>query len=120
MAETNLSGPLLVAQGNQRTKTQYAADAALGDKDFPTDWVELDGTSANVQLSEFTPTAGKTYVFNCIDSTNTTTLTASSGVTLDGTNDVVTFTAADQILVLFAISATTMLIVANPSSLVFS
>jgi len=120
MAETNLSGPLAVTLGVRREASNYVADKALGDKDFPTDLIELDGTDATVALSEFTPTPGKLYVFVCLDSSEVTTLTASSGVTLDGTNDVVTFVAANDILVLFAVSATKLLIVANPQTLTFS
>ena len=120
MAETHVSGPFIATAGVAKEGTVYTADQALGDVDFPTDWVALDGTSANVQLTEFTPTPGKTYVFTCLDSTNVTTLTASAGVTLNGTNPTVTFTAANDILVLFALNATTCLVVANPQGLVFS
>ena len=120
MAETHLSGPIAPVAGVRLPGTVYTADTALGDVDFPTMWVDLDGTSANVQITEFTPTAGKMYVFTCSDSTNTTDLTASSGVTLDGTNATVTFTAANDVLVLFAVSATTLVVVANPLGLTFS
>ncbi|MBW1845547.1 MAG: hypothetical protein JRI94_00075 [Deltaproteobacteria bacterium] len=131
MGDTHLSGPLLVeagiegarlfaTEGVKKVATVYAANVALGDVDFPTDYIELDGTLAAVGITEFTPTPGKTYVFVCSNSTEATTLTASSGVTLDGTNDVVTFVAANDILVLFAVSATKCLVVANPQTLTFS
>ena len=138
MGETNLSGPLVIGagieaggdiegggslvapEGVERVATTYAADVDLGDVDFPTDVILIDGTNNTVAISNFTPTPGKLYIFVCVDSSEVTTLTASSGVTLDGTNDVVTFVAANDILVLYAVSATTCLIVANPQTLTFS
>ena len=109
-----------VTQGLKRVATTYAADVDLGDVDFPTDVIFIDGTSATVAISNFTPTPGKLYIFVCLDSSEVTTLTASSGVTLDGTNDVVTFVAANDILVLYAVSATKLLVVVNPQTLTFS
>ena len=132
MGETNLSGPLVIeagieaggtlkaTEGRERVAKTYAVDTDLGDVDFPTDVILIDGAVATVAISNFTPTPGKLYIFVCLDSSEVTTLTASSGVTLDGTNDVVTFVGTNDVLVLYAVSATMCLVVANPQTLSFS
>ena len=95
-----------------RVATNYAADAALGDADFPTSFIELDG-GGTCDITEFTPTKGKTYVIVCTDSTVDPTITTSAGVTFDGTNNTASFPDAGDALVLFAISATQLIVVEN-------
>lgn len=103
----NLSGDVTKGQAT------LSADEDLDDGDFSGTMVDLNGSSATVAVTNFTPTPGKTYVISCSDATNAVTLTASTGVTLDGTNNKATFDAADECLVIVCINATTCLIVEN-------
>jgi len=48
------------------------------------------------------------------------TVTVPSGVTWDGTNDVATFDAAGELLLLVSSSATRWHVIANPSTITFS
>ena len=101
--------------------TTYSADTDLSDTDVPTTLIDLNGASASCDISNFTPTPGKTYVFSCSSVvTANPTLTASSGITLDGTNDVATFDAANECIIIVCINATTCLVVSNVGSVVFS
>ncbi|NIT58722.1 MAG: hypothetical protein GWN00_21615 [Aliifodinibius sp.] len=118
----DVTGDVTGDQTGERTdvKTTYAVDTNLSDGDFPTQFVELDGGTANVQITNWTPTVGKTYVIWCSDSTNTTTVTMSSGGTWEGTNDLATFDAANDALIVYAISTTRVLIIENLGSVGFS
>jgi len=109
-------------QGDQtRVQTQIAADTDLDDSDFDTTLIELSGASASCNVSKFTPTVGKTYIISCSSVvTANPTLVASSGITLDGTNDTATFDAADECLIITCINATTCLIVENIGSVAMS
>ena len=101
--------------------TTYSADADLSDTDLPTTLIDLNGASASCDITNFTPTPGKVYVISCSSVvTADPTLTASTGVTLDGTNDVATFDAADDCIVIVCINATTCLLVENIGAVVFS
>jgi len=82
--------------------------------------IDLDGTSANVQLTNLVAAAGQMLVITCSDSTNTTTVKTKSGTTFDGTNNTATFDAAGETLVLFGISATQFVIVENIGSVTLS
>jgi outer membrane lipoprotein SlyB len=104
-----------------RVTSTKSVDEDMGDADtFATTLIDLDGTSASVALTKFTPTIGKTYVIFCSDASNAVTLTTSSGVTLDGTNDLATFDAADECIVITCINATTCLVVENIGGVVLS
>lgn len=108
----------LYTKGQIKAVTNYALSTDLDDKDVPTSFVELDGGAAACVITKFTPTKGKMYVITCTDVTTADpTFQASSGVTLDGTNDLATFDAVGETLVIFAISATTCIVVANPQSI---
>ena len=119
----NVTGNVTGDLSGDETKqlATYSADTALGDGDFPTTLIDLNGSTASTDITAFTPTPGKTYIISCSSvSTADPTLTASAGVTLDGTNDVATFNAADDCIVLVCINATTCLISANIGAVVFS
>lgn len=83
-------------------------------------FLELDGTGANVQLTDFRAYKGNYVVISCSDSSNTTTVTTKAGTTLDGTNTVATFDAAGETLVLFAISDTQYVIIENIGAVALS
>jgi hypothetical protein len=100
--------------------TTYEADADLDDGDFPTSHIHLNGTSANVGISNWVPTPGKFYVITCDDATGTVTVTLKLLATFDGTNDIATFDAAGESLILYAISATRLLVVENIGSVALS
>jgi hypothetical protein len=118
----NVTGDLTGDQTGERTdvKTSYAADTDLNDADFPTQFIELDGNAANAQITKWTPTPGRLYVIHCKDSTNTTTVQMSTGGTWDGTDDLATFDAAGDALIVYAISTARVLIVENLGSVAFS
>ena len=86
MGETNLSGPVVVEEGleakslavsedieadgslvatkgMERVATTYAADVDLDDGDLPTDVILINGATATVNITKFTPTPGKFYIF---------------------------------------------------------
>ena len=118
----NVTGNLIGDQLGERTdvKTSYVADTDLNDADFPTQFIELDGNGANVQITKWTPTPGRMYVIHCKDSTNTTTVQMSTGGTWEGTNDLATFDAVGDALIVYAISASRVLIVENLGTVGFS
>jgi hypothetical protein len=101
--------------------TTYSADTDLDDTDLPTTMIDLNGSTASTDVIKFTPEPGKIYVISCSDvGTADPSITASSGITLDGTNDKATFDAADECLIIFCINATTCLIVENIGGVVLS
>jgi hypothetical protein len=108
--------------GNEvKQLTTYSADTDLDDTDLPTTMIDLNGSTASTDVTKFTPEPGKTYVISCSDvGTADPSITASSGITLDGTNDKATFDAADECLIIFCINATTCLIVENIGGVVLS
>jgi hypothetical protein len=88
----------------------------LGETDFDTDTILLDGTLA-CTVVDWTPTPGVTYVIECIDSTSDPVITLTSGITINSTgNDKMTFPDADDSIVLRCISATRMVILSNNGS----
>ncbi len=93
------------------TKT---ADEDIDGKKYS--FIELDGSSASVQLTNLNAVKGQWLVITCSDSSNTTTVACKSGTTLDGTNTTATFDAAGETLVLFGISDTQFVIVENIGS----
>ena len=107
--------------GNEvKQLTTYTSDQDLGDTDLPTTMIDVDG-AASCDIINFTPVPGKTYVISCSGvAVANPTLVASSGITLDGTNDTATFDAADECLIIFCINATTCLIVENIGGVVMS
>ena len=128
MGETNLSGPFVSDNGFigdmigdlTLVPTVKVADEALGDVDFPTALITLDGTASCV-ISGWTPTVGKVYIITCVNSvSNSPTLALSSGITWEGTNDLATFDAVGETVTVVCVSATRLMIVANPNSVAFN
>jgi len=94
--------------------TTFTADADIDGGKYS--FIELDGSSANVQLTKLNAYKGQKLVITCSDSTNTTTVKTVSGTTFDGTNNTATFDAAGETLVLYAISDTQFVIIENIGS----
>lgn len=93
------------------------------DEDIDGDYesfIELDGSSASVDLTNLVAKKGQRLVITCSDSTNSTTVTTKSGTTFDGTNNTATFDAAGETLVLYGISDTQFVIVENIGSVALS
>jgi hypothetical protein len=105
---------------NVKTLATLSADIDLDDGDFSASMIDLNGSSATVAVTKFTPVPGTMYVISCSDASNAVTLTASSGITLNGTNAIATWDAADECIFIFCINATTCLVVENVGSVAFS
>lgn len=89
---------------------------ALGDTDFESDVIFLDGSVA-CTITEWTPTVGRTYILECTDSTADPSVTLTSGITINPAgNDKMTFPDAGDIMVLKCVSATRMVILNNYGS----
>ena len=85
----------------------------LGETDFLSDTILLDGSTACV-ITDWTPTVGVTYVLECVDSTADPVVTLTSGITINSTgNDKMTFPDADDSIVLKMVTATRMVILSN-------
>lgn len=96
----------------------FSADADIDGEKYS--FIELDGSSANVQLTNLNAFKGQRLIITCSDSSNTTTVATVSGTTLDGTNTTATFDAAGDTLVLYAISDTQFIIVENIGAVALS
>ena len=82
--------------------------------------VTLNSTTPKIEATIAAPTAGELLVITQLDAGtagHTVTLTAG---TFDGTNDVATFNAAGETLVLVGVSATRYMVVENIGSVAFS
>jgi hypothetical protein len=114
--DETLSGNTTIGASNlfKLAVTTKEADEDIDGQTMP--FIEIDGTSANVQLTNLEANKGQLMVITCSDSSNTTTVTCKSGTTFDGTNDIATFDAAGETLVLFAISDTQFVIIENIGS----
>jgi hypothetical protein len=111
----NVTGDLAFGAADALT-----ADEDMSDTDFASSFVTLDGT-ASCAITNWTPTVGKLYVFRCITSVaNSPTIALSSGGTWDGTNDLATFDAIGEFLVVMCVAALTLEVIANPDSIAFS
>jgi hypothetical protein len=85
----------------------------LGETDFDSDVIFLDGTAA-CTITDWTPTPGVTYIFQCIESTNDPVLNLTSGITLNaGGDDVMTFGDAEDTVTMKCITATRLVIINN-------
>jgi len=82
-------------------------------------FVELDGSSNAVAATLAAPTKGQWLVITCTDATNDCTVTLTAG-DFDGTNNIATFNAAEETLVLFGLSATRFVVVENIGSVALS
>jgi len=92
----------------------------LGETDFDSDVIFLDGSAALV-VTDWTPTVGRTYYFECTDSTSDPVINLTSGITLDtAANDIMTFEDADDSIVLKCITATRLIIISNTNGVTLS
>jgi len=107
-------GAIKTSGMNQDTVNTFTADTDVDGNKYS--FIELDGSSASVNLTNLNAYKGQKLVITCSDSSNATTVTTVSGTTLDGTNDKATFDAAGETLVLYAISATQFVVVENIGS----
>lgn len=80
----------------------------------------IDGSSADVILTDMSLYAYTMFVITCSDSSNTTSVQLSSGSTFDGTNSKATFDAAGETLICYAISSTQAVIISNVGSVSMS
>ncbi len=96
---------------------QYTTLAPAADMDHVIH--NLDAASNDVGVTEFTPAAGKLALVACENADNAVTVTTGAGATFDGTNNTATF-GANKALLLYGISATRWLILANVGSVALS
>lgn len=82
-------------------------------------YVELDGSDNAVAATLAAPRKGQWLVVTCTDASNNCVLTLTAG-DFDGTNEIATFDAAEETLVLFGVSATRFVIVQNIGSVTLS
>lgn len=97
--------------------TELTASGAIAST---TSYVELNSTTPLIAATIAAPSAGRLLVITQTDAGtagHTVTLTAG---TYDGTNNVATFNAAGETLVLFGVSATRFVIVENIGSVALS
>ena len=93
---------------------------ASGAIDSDAHFVTLNSTTPLIAATITAPAAGRRLVITQIDAgTAGHTVTLAAG-TFDGTNDVATFNAAGETLVLYGVSATRFVIVENIGSVAFS
>lgn len=95
----------------------YTGLAPAADMDYVLH--DLDANANAVGVTDFTPTPGKLALISCSDATNAVTVQAGAGVTFDGANDLATF-GANKALLLYGVSATRWLILANVGAVTFS
>lgn len=113
-SDSTVSGALTVT-GNLEVKglkVTQAAYTAAGAIDVTKGFAYINGTGG-LAMTIAAPVAGQWLVITSNAQTNTVTLTAG---TYDGTNEIATFNAAGETLVLFGISATRWVIVENIGS----
>lgn len=97
--------------------TEYIASGAINPQDS---FVQLNSSGAVIEMTLPAPVEGKHLIITHSDvSTSAHTITLASG-TWDGTNDVATFNAENESLVLFGVSSTRYIIVENIGSVAFS
>ena len=90
--------------------TTYVADGAV---DLTKNYHVLDSSSANVELTLTNPPHGMLMVFSCWDASNTCTVTIGTGDVDGAGGNVLTFDAAEETIVLFAIHGTRFVVVEN-------
>jgi len=73
-----------------------------------------------VDLTGFTPAAGKLYFFYCTDSTADATVTMSAGATWEGTNDTIAFTTDGSGVLVIGISATRVIVISTIDTVSYS
>lgn len=92
------------------TPTEYTASGAI---DPTKSYVGLDTASGLIAMTIAAPVAGQLMIITQVDTgTDGHTVTITSG-DYDGTNDIATFNAAEETLILFGLSATRYVIIEN-------
>jgi hypothetical protein len=110
------TGKLLLAETVSLAPTTHVADGTL---DGTEAWVRMDASSATVDLTLAAPNPGHYQIFDCVDASNSCTVTLTVG-DFDGTNFIATLDAAEECLVVFAISATRFIIIENIGAVALS
>lgn len=106
--------------GRNTEETQLVDDDLdLSELDFSGTIITLTG-DGTCDVSDWTPTIGVTYTLYCDDSTTDPTVTLTSGITVDGTNDIMTFADAGDTIILKCVSATRLVIVENIGAVALS
>lgn len=96
----------------------YSGDGVLDLEHFSR--IILDGTDVTCNMTISAIFGERLLLISCADATNAVTVTLPAGATFDGTNDIATFTVAEQALLLYGLSATRYLILANVGTVTFS
>ena len=91
----------------------------MSDTDFASTSVTLDGTAA-CDISNWTPTIGKTYNIFATNVDNNPTLILSSGFTFDGSGATATFDAVGEFLQVICLTTALVKVIANPDSITIS
>jgi len=104
--------PLPVFDGTGAAPETISEDRAMGDTDFDSDTIYLDG-GVSCALTEWTPTVGRTYILLCTDSSADPTVTLTAGIDFDGSNDTLTFPDAEDMVVVKMVSASRVVVLSN-------
>lgn len=111
--DITLSGSVTMSEGFHVSATELTASGAISAN---VSYVELNSTTPLIAATIAAPAAGRFLVITQTDAGtagHTVTLTAG---TYDGTNNVATFNAQGETLVLFGVSATRFVVVENIGS----
>jgi hypothetical protein len=124
MANLTVPGALF-DQGNagQELMPQYAIMDTAGEIPLKKGGILVmnNGTAATAFTLADDITVGSFFILFCADTTGAGhTITTPSTITWDGTNDVATFDADGEFLMVFMESATRLRVVYNPNSVAFS
>lgn len=118
LANLFLNAPPIAADDLTLTPTVYTATGAI---DPTKSYVELDTASGKIEMTIAAPVAGKVLVITQVDAgTDGHTVTCTAGDFDGGGNNIATFNAAEESLVLFGLSATRYIIVENVGSVALS
>lgn len=103
--------------GLQLGHNTFTADGEITGRDS---WIRLNNSSTALAITLDAPIAGQLLIITQVDSgTEGHTVTLTAG-TYDGSNDVATFNAQDETLVLFGVSATRFVVLENIGSVSLS
>jgi hypothetical protein len=112
--------PLPTFEGTGAAPQTIDVTTDLGATDFESDVIFLDGSTACV-ITDWTPTAGRTYILECADSTADPTVQLSAGFTFNvAGNNKLTFPDADDMIVVKCVSGSRCCIISNNGSVTLS
>ena len=119
LANLFLNAPPIAADSFKLSPTEYTASGAI-DVTTPVSYVELNKSDGALAMTIAAPVAGQLLIITQTDSgTQGHTVTLSAG-DFDGTNEIATFDAQEETLILFGLSATRYAIIANVDSVALS